>query len=93
MVVDHSYRVVHLSEHAGRDITELARKELRFDIRAALHRVFTRNEPSLSGAIAVRINGATRRVFRTIKIASAIAMWRPGDRAAIRRRRSPSRAR
>ena len=54
-IVDKSYRVVHLSEHAGRylqpsggtlanDITELAREELRFDIRAALHRVFARNE-------------------------------------------------
>ncbi len=47
IVVDESYRMVHLSEHAGRylqssggaltnDITELAREELRFDIRAAL---------------------------------------------------------
>ena len=61
-------RVVHLSEQAGRylqasggtltnDITELARDELRFDIRAALHRVFARNEASLSGSIGVRFNG------------------------------------
>jgi two-component system, chemotaxis family, CheB/CheR fusion protein len=74
VVVDESYRVMHLSEQAGRylqpsggtlanDITELAREELRFDIRAALHRVFARNEPSLSGPIAVRFNGATRRVY------------------------------
>ena len=66
--------MVHLSEHAGRylqpsggtlanDITELAREELRFDIRAALHRVFARNEPSLSGPIGVRFNGAARRVY------------------------------
>ena len=74
IVVDESYRVVHLSEQAGRylqfsggtltnDITELAREELRFDIRAALHRVFARNEASLSGPIGVRFNGAVRRVY------------------------------
>ncbi len=50
VIVDEAYRVVHLSEGAGRylqssggtlvnDITELAREELRFDVRAALHRV------------------------------------------------------
>jgi two-component system CheB/CheR fusion protein len=74
VVVDESYRIVHLSESAGRylqpsggtlvnDITELAREELRFDLRAALHRAFSRNEPSLSGPIAVRFNGAARRVY------------------------------
>ena len=53
--------MVHLSEHAGRylqpsggtltnDIAELAREELRFDIRAALHRVFAHNEASLQRA-------------------------------------------
>jgi two-component system CheB/CheR fusion protein len=74
VIVDESYRVVHLSEQAGRylqpsggtlanDITELAREELRFDIRAALHRVFARDEPSLSGPVAVRFNGASRRVY------------------------------
>ena len=74
VIVDNSYRVVHLSENAGRylqpsggtlanDISELAREELRFDIRAALHRVFLRNEPSLSGPIGVRFNGAARRVY------------------------------
>ena len=73
-VVDESYRVVHLSDTAGRylqpsvgtlvnDITELAREELRFDLRAALHRAFARSEASLSGPIAVRFNGAARRVY------------------------------
>jgi two-component system CheB/CheR fusion protein len=82
VVVDESYRVMHLSEQAGRylqpsggtlanDITELARVELRFDIRAALHRVFSRNEPSLSGPIAVRFNGATRRVYLQARPLSA----------------------
>jgi two-component system, chemotaxis family, CheB/CheR fusion protein len=74
VIVDESYRVVHLSEHAGRylqpsggtlanDITELAREELRFDIRAALNRVFAHNEASLNGPIGVRFDGAARRVY------------------------------
>jgi two-component system, chemotaxis family, CheB/CheR fusion protein len=74
VMVDESYRVMHLSEQAGRylqpsggtlvnDITELARDELRFDLRTALYRVFARQEPSLSGPIAVRFNGAARRVY------------------------------
>ena len=74
LIVDESYRVLHLSARAGRylepsggtlvnDITELAREELRFDIRAALHRAFGRNEASLSGPIGVRFNGAVRRVY------------------------------
>ena len=82
VVVDDSYRVVHLSELAGRylqpsggtlvnDVTELAREELRFDLRAALHRAFSRNEPSLSGPIAVRFNGAVRRVYLQAKPLSA----------------------
>ena len=45
------------------DLVELAREELRFDLRAALHRVFARNEPTLSGPIAVRFNGAAKRVY------------------------------
>jgi two-component system, chemotaxis family, CheB/CheR fusion protein len=74
IIVDECYRAVHLSEHAGRylqpsggmlsnDITELAREELRFDMRAALHRVFAHNEGSLNGPIPVRFNGAARRVY------------------------------
>jgi two-component system, chemotaxis family, CheB/CheR fusion protein len=74
IIVDESYRVVHLSEHAGRylqpsggtlanDITELGREELRFHIRAALHRVFAHDEASLNGPIGVRFNGAARRVY------------------------------
>ena len=76
--MDESYRVVHLSEMAGRylqpsggtlanDITELAREELRFDLRSALHRAFARNESSLSGPIGVRFNGAARRVYLQAK--------------------------
>ncbi len=81
-VIDQSYRVVHLSERAGRylqpsggalvnDITELAREELRPDLRAALRRALERNEPSLSGPIAVRFNGAARRIYLQAKPLSA----------------------
>ena len=74
VIVDESYRVVHLSEHAGRylqpsggtltnDITELVREELRFDLRAALHRAFAQDEASLHGPIGVRFNGDRRRVY------------------------------
>jgi two-component system, chemotaxis family, CheB/CheR fusion protein len=74
IIVDEAHRVVHLSERAGlflqpsggtltNDIGELAREELRFDIRAALHRVFAHNENSLNGPIAVRFDGAARRVY------------------------------
>lgn len=74
IIVDEAYRAVHLSEHAGRylqpsggtltnDITELAREELRFDIRSALHRVFAHNEESLNGPIGVHFNGSARRVY------------------------------
>ena len=81
VIVDESYRVVHLSEQAGRyfqlssgpftnDIAELAREELRFDVRAALHGVFARGEPSLSGPIAVRFNGAARRVYLQTRLVS-----------------------
>ena len=77
-VVDESLRVVYLSETAGRyiqpsagpltnDITELARDELRFDLRAQLHRALSRNEASLSGPIAVRFDDVARRVHLQVR--------------------------
>ena len=62
------------------NVTELARDELRFDLRAALHRAFSRNEPSLSGPIAVRFNGAARRVYLQAK---PLASEKNAARAAI----------
>jgi two-component system CheB/CheR fusion protein len=78
VVVDESYRVIHLSESAGRylqpsagslsnDVTKLAREELRYDLRAALHRAFSRGEPSLSAPIGVGFNGSRRRVYLQVK--------------------------
>jgi two-component system, chemotaxis family, CheB/CheR fusion protein len=49
------------------DITELIRPELRFDLRAALHLAFERNQSSLSLGIPVPFNGAPHRVFIQVK--------------------------
>src|SRR5262249_52850593 len=67
MIVDEDHRVVHLSEKAGRflqpsggqltlAVTQLARPELRLDLRAGLHRVFEKNESSISLPVAVQFN-------------------------------------
>jgi two-component system, chemotaxis family, CheB/CheR fusion protein len=51
ILVDDTHRVIHLSENAGRylrpsggslsgDVVDLARPELRFELRSALHRFF-----------------------------------------------------
>lgn len=78
ILVDDSWRVVHLSETAGRylqpqggplsaDIADLVRQEFRLELRAALHRAFGRNEPTLSAALFVRFNGTPRRTYLQVK--------------------------
>jgi two-component system CheB/CheR fusion protein len=78
VLVDRSNRVLHLSESAGRylqpsagplttDISDLVRQELRFELRSALHRAFERGEPTLSGAIAVRVNGGAYPVYLQVR--------------------------
>ncbi|MGJ0507093.1 MAG: chemotaxis protein CheB [Methylocystis sp.] len=90
-VVDESYRVLHLSETAGRylqpsagalanDITMLAREELRSDLRTSLHRVFSGGEISLSAPIPVRFNGTQRRVYLQVR---AIETEPSSGRAAL----------
>jgi two-component system, chemotaxis family, CheB/CheR fusion protein len=77
-LIDADYNLVHLSESAGRyllhpggaltaDITELARPELRLQLRAALHRAFEQGQSSLSLPIAVKFNGAPRQVYLQIR--------------------------
>lgn len=77
-IVDINHQIVNMSEDAGRfiqpsggqirnDITELARPELRFDLRAALHRAFERNQPTLSLPIPVQFNGSPKRVFLQVR--------------------------
>ncbi len=80
VVVDESFRVLHLSESAGRymqpsagplmnDITALAREELRVELKTALQRVFSQGEASLSPPIGVRFDDAVeRRVYLQAKL-------------------------
>jgi two-component system CheB/CheR fusion protein len=78
ILVDTSFHVLHLSETAGRyllpsggpltaDITDLVRQELRFELRAALHRAFERSQRTLSGAVSVQFNGHPVRVYIHVK--------------------------
>ncbi|MDK1377480.1 chemotaxis protein CheB [Sinorhizobium sp. 6-70] len=78
LLVDESHRAVHLSENAGRflqpsggpvstDATDLVREEFRFDLRAALHRAFERNEATLSMPILAQVDGQPHRVYLQVK--------------------------
>ncbi|MBW9064397.1 PAS domain-containing protein [Rhizobium herbae] len=78
MLVDESQRAIHLSENAGRflrpsggpvstDATDLVREEFRFDLRAALHRAFERNETTLSMPILAQLDGLPHRVYLQVK--------------------------
>lgn len=78
MLVDESHRAIHLSENAGRflrpsggpvstDATDLVREEFRFDLRAALHRAFERNEATLSMPILAHLEGQQHRVYIQVK--------------------------
>jgi two-component system CheB/CheR fusion protein len=78
ILVDEAHRVIHLSDHAGRylmpsggplsgDIGDLARPELRFELRSSLNRAFERNISTLSLPIPVRFNGAPHRVLLLVK--------------------------
>jgi two-component system CheB/CheR fusion protein len=78
VLVDQSSKVLHLSENAGRylqpsagpmvnDITDLVRPELRFELRSALYRAFSKGENSLSGVISVRFNGSACPVYLQVR--------------------------
>jgi two-component system, chemotaxis family, CheB/CheR fusion protein len=78
ILVDRGHQIVNMSEDVGRfiqpsggqlrnNITELVRPEFRFDLRAALHRAFEHNQPSLTPPIPVRFNGTPHRVFLQVR--------------------------
>ncbi len=78
VVVDFSHQILNMSEGAGRfirpsggpirnDVAELVMPELRFDLRAALHRAFEGNAPTLSLPIPANFNGALKRVVLQVK--------------------------
>jgi two-component system CheB/CheR fusion protein len=88
MLVDDTHRVIHLSDSAGRyvapsggplsgDVVDLARPELRFELRTALHRAFEQNLQTLSLPILVRFNGAPHRVHIQVKLAEENAEGEP----------------
>ncbi|QGM47065.1 CheR family methyltransferase [Methylocystis heyeri] len=78
VLVDDSYRVIHLSETAGRylqpsagplsnDLSELVREDLRSDLRAALHRAFSNGGNALGGPTAMTFEDGRRRVYIHVK--------------------------
>jgi two-component system, chemotaxis family, CheB/CheR fusion protein len=78
VLVDDSYRVIHLSETAGRylqpsigplsdDLCELVREELRVDLRAALCRAFAEGRGALTSPITIPLDGVRRRVYIQVK--------------------------
>lgn len=78
ILVDQTHRAVHLSDNAGRyllppggplsgDVTDLARPELKFELRSALHRAFDQDQSTLSLPIIVRFNGDAHRVHLLVK--------------------------
>jgi two-component system, chemotaxis family, CheB/CheR fusion protein len=73
MLVDESYRVLNVSETAGRYLlqpagpltslaSDLVRPELRLDLQTGLHRAFEQGESTLALPVAVQFNGAPRQV-------------------------------
>jgi two-component system CheB/CheR fusion protein len=78
ILVDNNNKILNLSESAGRyllhpggplssDVTELARPELRLDLRTGLHRAFELDQASVSLSIPVQFNGSGRRVYLQIR--------------------------
>jgi two-component system, chemotaxis family, CheB/CheR fusion protein len=78
ILVDETHRVVHLSDNAGRyllpgggplsgDLGDLARPELRFELRSSLDRAFEQRLSTLSLPIPVQFNGAAHRVMLLVK--------------------------
>ena len=94
ILVDDSWRVIHLSETAGRylqprggpisaEVLDLVRQELRPELRAALTRAFERRESALSAALFVQFNGAPRRVYLQVKPVSPGERDKSAERALI----------
>src|SRR5262249_34686040 len=78
ILVDEGQRVVHLSDNAGRylmpsggplsgDISDLARPELRFELRSALNRAFAQSVSTVSRPIRVVFNGTPHLVHLLVK--------------------------
>ena len=78
LLVDDRYLIVNLSESCGRyllhssgpittDAAEVVRPELRLELRAALHRAFENDEPTVSLPIPVRFDGVSKSVVINVR--------------------------
>ena len=78
ILVDGAYRILHLSESAGRylqvpggpptsNISELVRPELRLDVLTALSKVFKRQRSSLTAPVLVTFNGTAAQVHLQVR--------------------------
>src|SRR5262245_52677477 len=78
ILADEGQRVVHLSDNAGRylmpsggplswDVSDLARPELRFELRSALNRAFAQNDSTVSRPIRIVFNDTPRLVHLLVK--------------------------
>jgi two-component system, chemotaxis family, CheB/CheR fusion protein len=87
ILVDEAYRVLHLSDNAGRylllsggplsaDVTELVRPELRFELRSVLHRAFEQRRPVVTLPVRVSLNGATHPIQLHVKPVEERGEWR-----------------
>ena len=87
ILVDDSNKILNLSESAGRyllhpggpvtsDLTELARPELRLDLRAGLHRAFESKESSISLGIPVQFDSSIRQVNIQVRPLASEALVR-----------------
>ncbi|MCC5969172.1 MAG: PAS domain-containing protein [Pararhodobacter sp.] len=92
-LVDRDFRVVHLSENAGRyllpaagpytaDFASLVRPELRIDVSTGLRRALEQGATTLSPAIAVGFNGSRHKVMMRISPVSENA-GNPASQALV----------
>ena len=96
LLVDEYREVLHLSERAGRylqhpggplssDVTELARPELRPELREALHRLFESGEATVARPVPVQIEGQMRTVYLTVRPAQPDTQTETTDRETTER--------
>jgi len=78
ILVDSAYRILHLSESAGRflqhpggpptpNVSDLIRPELRLDLLSSLSRAFERHLPSLTAPVNVKFNGTEAIVHLQVR--------------------------
>ncbi|HSJ86870.1 MAG TPA: PAS domain-containing protein, partial [Anaerolineales bacterium] len=78
IIVNEQYRILHVSENAGRylhqpkgpitgDLLTLIRPEMQLEVRTALFHAFEKGTATVSGPIAVSLNGHRRRVIVSVR--------------------------